>query len=90
MDKWRDKDGFLLQSEFRQWVEGGVNKAQNTLDKNKGNCYKLKIQGPDASGRVSEYYVCYPLKYITCVLVCCGKCGAVIVFFHLCTGMSSF
>jgi hypothetical protein len=90
MDKWRDKDGFLLQSEFRQWVEGVVNKALNRLDKNKGNCYKLMIQEPDVSRRVSEYYVCHLLKYVTCVLVCCSKCATVIVFFDLCTGMSSF
>jgi len=44
MDKWRDKDGFLLQTEFRQWVEGVVNKALNRLEKKEPNCFKLKIQ----------------------------------------------
>jgi hypothetical protein len=90
MEKWRDKDGFLLQSEFRQWVEGVVNKALNRLGKNKGNCYELRIQDPDASGRVSQYYVCYPFKYVTRVLVCHGKCGAVIFVSQFCRGMSYF
>ena len=47
MDEWRDKDGFLLQSEFRQWMEGVVNKALN----------KLKIYDPE-SGRGTKYIVC--------------------------------
>lgn len=57
MDKWRNKDGFLLQSEFRQWMEGVVNKALNRLDRKEPNCYKLKIQEPNSSGRESEYTV---------------------------------
>jgi hypothetical protein len=89
MDKWRDKDGFLLQSEFRQWVEGVVNKALNRLDKKERNCYELKIKDPVPSGRMSKYYVCYPLKNITCV-VCCSKCGPVLFSFILYTGMCSF
>ena len=44
MDKWRDKDGFLLQSEFRQWMEGVVNRALNKLEKKEPNGFKLKIQ----------------------------------------------
>ncbi|GFG31157.1 hypothetical protein Cfor_08626, partial [Coptotermes formosanus] len=55
MDKWRNEDGFLLQSEFRQWMESVVNKALNTLDKTEPNCYKLKIKEPNSSGRDSEY-----------------------------------
>jgi hypothetical protein len=58
MDKWRNEDGFLLQSEFRQWMESVVNKALNTLDKTEPNCYKLKIKEPNSSGRDSEYTVC--------------------------------
>ena len=58
MDKWRDKDGFLLQSEFRQWIEGVVNKALNKLEKKEPNCFKLKIQEPNKAGRGSEYTVC--------------------------------
>jgi len=58
MDRWRDKDGFLLQTEFRQWVEGVVNKALNRLEKKERNCFKLKIQDPNNSGRESEYTVC--------------------------------
>lgn len=81
MDKWRDKDGFLLQSEFRQWVESVVNKALNRLRRSKPNCYELGIQNPDASGRLSQYHVCHPLKYVTCVLVCYGKCDTVIFVF---------
>ncbi|PNF41247.1 hypothetical protein B7P43_G01480 [Cryptotermes secundus] len=57
MDKWRDKDGFLLQSEFRQWVESVVNKALNRLRRSKPNCYELGIQDPDASGRLSQYHI---------------------------------
>lgn len=58
MDKWRDKDGFLLQTEFRQWMEGVVNKALNKLEKKEPNCYKLKIKDQNNSGRESEYTVC--------------------------------
>jgi len=57
MDNWRDKDGFLLQSEFRQWAEGVVNKALNKLEKKEPNCFKLKIQDPKNPGRESEYTV---------------------------------
>lgn len=57
MDNWRDKDGFLLQSEFRQWMEGVVNKALNKLETEKPNCHKLKIQDPNMPGRKSEYTV---------------------------------
>lgn len=81
MDKWRNKDGFLLQSEFRQWVESVVTKALNRLRRNKPNCYELGIQDPDASGRLSQYHVSHPLKYVTRVLVCYGKCDAVIFVF---------
>jgi len=58
MDDWRDKDGFLLQSEFRQWMEGVVNKALNTLEKKEPNCFKLKIQDSNKPGVESEYTVC--------------------------------
>lgn len=57
MDKWRDKDGFLLQSEFRQWMEGVVNKALNKLEKKEPNCFKLKIRDPNKPGGESEYTV---------------------------------
>jgi hypothetical protein len=57
MDSWRDKDGYLLQSAFRQWMEGVVNKALNTLEKVKPNCSKIKFQDPNI-GREMEYTVC--------------------------------
>lgn len=58
MDTWRNKEGFLLQSEFRQWIESVVNKALNKLEKKEPNCYKLKIQDPNTPGMESEYTVC--------------------------------
>jgi hypothetical protein len=58
MDKWRDKDGFLLQSEFRQWMEGVLNKALNRLERKEPNCFMMKIQDQNNSGRGSEYTVC--------------------------------
>ena len=74
MDKWTDKNGFLLKSEFRQWMEGVVNKAVNRLQpsyfkpksqepKKPGNgleysCFKLKIQEPNKPGRGPKYTVC--------------------------------
>lgn len=57
MDKWRDEDGFLLQSKFREWMEGVVNKALNKLETEKPNCHKLKIQDPNMPGRQLEYTV---------------------------------
>jgi len=68
MDKWGDKDGYLLQSEFRQWMEGVVNKALNKLEKKEPNCWKLKIQDPQNHGRDSEYTI--SLK----------KCGPALTF----------
>jgi hypothetical protein len=39
-------------------MEGVVNKALSKLEKEKPNCFKIKIQDPNMSGRELEYTVC--------------------------------
>ncbi|XP_069686321.1 cyclic GMP-AMP synthase-like receptor isoform X1 [Periplaneta americana] len=57
MDSWRNKDDYLLETEFRKWIESVVNKALNTLKQKKSNCYELVLENPDGLGEKTPYQI---------------------------------